>query len=68
MTAVAFLDTNILLYTISREPAERAKKAIAVELWIEPTPGCRFRFFRNSMCRRRGRREETGSRMPMPRI
>ena len=32
MTAVAFLDTNILLYTISREPAERAKKAIAIEL------------------------------------
>ena len=32
MTAVAFLDTNILLYTISREPAERAKKAVAIEL------------------------------------
>ena len=32
MTAVAFLDTNILLYTLSREPAERAKKAIAIEL------------------------------------
>jgi predicted nucleic acid-binding protein len=32
MSAAAFFDTNILLYTISREPAERAKKAVALEL------------------------------------
>ena len=32
MSAVAFLDTNILLYTITREPAERTKKAVAIEL------------------------------------
>ena len=32
MSAVAFLDTNILLYTISGDPAERAKKAASIEL------------------------------------
>jgi predicted nucleic acid-binding protein len=32
MSIVAFLDTNILLYTISRETAEQAKKAVAIGL------------------------------------
>ena len=32
MSAVAFLDTNILLTTISRDPAELAKTAVAIEL------------------------------------
>ena len=68
MTAVAFLDTNILLYTISREPAERAKKAIAVELLDRTDAGLSVQVLQEFMCRRRGRREETGSRMPMPRI
>ncbi len=32
MSIVAFFDTNILIYTLSREPAEQTKRAIAVEL------------------------------------
>jgi predicted nucleic acid-binding protein len=32
MTVSAFLDTNILLYSISSEPAEQAKKSAALKL------------------------------------
>lgn len=32
MTAKLFLDTNILLYSISRDPAETRKRAISIEL------------------------------------
>ena len=32
MTASRFIDTNILLYSISRDPAEARKRAIAIEL------------------------------------
>jgi predicted nucleic acid-binding protein len=32
MTAARFLDTNILLYSISRHPAEAPKRAIAIAL------------------------------------
>lgn len=32
MTALYFIDTNVLLYSISRDPAETRKRGIAIEL------------------------------------
>jgi predicted nucleic acid-binding protein len=37
MAALVFLDTNVLLYSISRDPAEAAKRARAIAL-IEGSP------------------------------
>jgi hypothetical protein len=50
-----FLDTDILLYSVSRDPSEAAKRDRAVALSTPAATRCRFRCCKNSMCKQPAR-------------
>jgi len=49
-----FLDTNVLLYSISRDPSESFKRERAVSLLDEDAGALSVQVRRSSMCRRPG--------------
>jgi predicted nucleic acid-binding protein len=59
MSALRFLDTNILLYSISTDPAEAPKRAIAIALLEADDIALSVQVCKNFTCRRPAPRART---------
>jgi predicted nucleic acid-binding protein len=61
-----FFDTNVLIYSISVDPAEAMKRDRAMALLERADGGLSIQFSRSFTRKRRGRRGRTGCRMTWP--
>jgi predicted nucleic acid-binding protein len=62
MSVLRFLDTNILLYSISTDPSETPKRATAIALLEADDVALSVQCYKNCTCRRPAPRD----RMPWP--
>jgi predicted nucleic acid-binding protein len=68
MSPLHFLDTNILLYSISRDPAESAKRDRAIDLLERDDGALSVQVLQEFMFRRRDRPGLTRYRTRSPRV
>jgi predicted nucleic acid-binding protein len=65
-TAMRFVDTNVLLYSVSTAAAEQKKAQIAIEILDEHDLALSVQVLQSSTFRRRGNRRRTESHTSRP--